>query len=285
MNGELKIPEAEGTTGLTQLRGLRYSDGSERGFPFSVPAIAALETLDLDAPVTVFVGENGTGKSTLIEALAIACGLPAVGSARPAADPTLEPQRRLATRIRLSWRVRTHRGFFLRAEDFFGFQKSLATRRAEHAQELERIDVELAGSSDYARRLAKGPHRASIHAFEARYGPDPDARSHGEAFLQLFRERLVPRGLFLLDEPEAALSPQSQLGLVAMIRDALSRGGQFVIATHSPILMAIPAARIYSFDDGVVRPVSYDELPSVALMRDFLRAPERYLRMIWEAGA
>lgn len=281
---ELKIAGNDVANGPAQLTRLSYSAGSESqdAFPFTVPAVASLEALELDVPVTVFVGENGSGKSTLLEALAIACELPAVGSASPATDPTLEPQRRLARRLRLTWRVRERRGFFLRAEDFFGFQKGLATRRAEHHAELKRIDVELAHSSEYARRLAKGPHHASIGALEHRYGPDPDARSHGEAFLNLFRERLVPRGLFLLDEPEAALSPQSQLGFIAMIRDALRRGGQFVIATHSPILTAIPGARIYSFDDGVVRPVAYDDLASVTLMRDFLQAPERYLRMIWE---
>lgn len=261
---------------------MSYSAGAESGFPFSVPAVATLDSLDLDAPVTVFVGENGSGKSTLMEALAIACALPAVGSARPASDPSLRAQRGLARRLKLTWRVRAHRGFFLRAEDFFGFQKSLAAQRAEHEAEIARIDSELSHSSELARRLAKGPHYASIGAIEHTYGRDPDARSHGEAFLNLFQQRLTPNGLFLLDEPEAALSPQSQLGFVAMIRDAIGRGGQFVIATHSPILMAIPGARIYSFDDGAVAPVQYDDLASVTLMRDFLQAPERYLRMIWD---
>lgn len=264
---------------------MSYTAGTDGGFPFSVPAVATLDRLDLDAPVTVLVGENGSGKSTLIEALAIACELPAVGSARPAADPSLAPQRRLARRLRLTWRSRTRRGFFLRAEDFFGFQKRLAEQRAEHEAELARIDVELADSSDYARRLAKGPHHASIGALDSRYGRDPDARSHGEAFLNLFQQRLAPDGLFLLDEPEAALSPQSQLAFLAMIRDAVDRGGQFVIATHAPILMAIPGAHILSFDDLPVGPIDFDDIASVTLVRDFLHAPERYLRMIWDGEA
>lgn len=235
--------------------------------------------------MTVLVGENGTGKSTFLESLAISTGLPAVGSARPQSDPTLEPQRRLARQLRLTWRGRTRRGFFLRAEDFFGFQKQLAQQRVEHQRELERIDREFADASDYARRLAKGPHYASIGAMDARYGENPDAHSHGEAFLNLFQQRLSPGGLFLLDEPEAALSPQSQLGFMAMIRDAVAAGSQFVIATHAPILMAIPGARILSFDDPPVHRVDFDELESVLLVRDFLQAPERYLRMIWsEAG-
>lgn len=250
-------------------------------FPFTVPSIAALEALDLAAPVTLLVGENGTGKSTFLEALAIAAELPAVGSARLGADPTLGPQRRLANRMRLSWRKRTRRGFFLRAEDFFGFQKRLAEQRAEHEAELGRIDRELASASDRARALAKGPHRSSLADMARRYGENADAASHGEAFLRLFAARLAPLGLYLLDEPEAALSPQSQLGFLAMVRDALAQGSQFVIATHSPILMATPGATILSFDETPVRPVRFEDLASVSLVRDFLQAPERYLRRIW----
>jgi predicted ATPase len=246
-----------------------------------VPAIATLERLELSTPVTLFVGENGSGKSTLLEAVAIAAGLPAVGAARPAADPTLAAQKRLADRLRLSWTKRDHRGFFLRAEDFFGFQKRLAQENAEHRRELRRVDEELASASAYARGLAKLPHLGSLAESERRYGPEPDARSHGEAFLNLFAQRLVPGGVYLLDEPEAALSPQSQLGLLAMIKGAIDTGSQFVIATHSPILMATPDATILSFDVPPIRPVRYEEVESVALVRDFLMAPERFLRRIW----
>lgn len=250
-------------------------------FPFDVPAVATLRSLSFDAPVTLLVGENGSGKSTFLEALAIACRLPAVGSARLDTDDTLAPQRALADRLRLTWRGRTHRGFFLRAEDFFGFQRRLARDRAEHEAELVRLDRELADASEHARTLARGPHRGSIGAMEERYGANPDAASHGEAFLNLFARRLVPGGLYLLDEPEAALSPQSQLGFLAMIRGALDEGSQLVMATHSPILMATPGASILSFDDPPIGRVDFDDLESVSLVRDFLQAPERYLRRIW----
>ena len=253
----------------------------ERGFPFGIPAIATLEELVFDGPVTLLVGENGAGKSTFLEALALAAELPAVGSTRLAADPTLAAQRRLADRLRLTWRGRTRRGFFLRAEDFFGFQKRLAEQRAEHEAEIRRVDVELAEASAHARALAHGPHRASLGDMSRRYGADPDAASHGEAFLNLFTARLAPRGVYLLDEPEAALSPQSQLGFLAMLRDAVDGGSQVVIATHSPLLMAVPGATILSFDEAPVRRVAYAELASVTLVRDFLQAPERYLRRIW----
>ncbi len=244
-------------------------------------AIARLGSVELSDSVTLFVGENGTGKSTLLEALAIAADLPAVGTARLGNDDTLAAQRRLALKLRLTWRARSHRGFFLRAEDFFGFQKRLVRERQEHEAEIRRIDVEMATASEHARQLAKGPHRASIGAINGTYGRDPDGRSHGEAFLNLFAKRLVPRGLFLMDEPEAALSPRSQLGLLAMMKQAIDSGSQFVIATHSPILMATPNATILSFDDLPVRAVRYEDLEAVKLVREFLQAPERYLRAIW----
>jgi predicted ATPase len=266
----------------SQLASVRYEAPSDaEGFPFSVPAIRCLGTVDLPAPVTLLVGENGTGKSTLLEALAISAQLPAVGAARLEQDPTLEAQRHLARCLRLTWRGRSRRGFFLRAEDFFGFQKELSRARAEHRAEVARIDRELADASEYARSLAKGPHQASVGDMERRYGTDPDAASHGEAFLRLFASRLVPRGLYVLDEPEAALSPQSQLGFLAMMRDAVDGGSQFIIATHAPILMATPGATILSFDVTPVRPVSFEELEPVRLVREFLAAPERYLRLVW----
>jgi predicted ATPase len=257
----------------------------EAAFPFSVQAIARLERLDFDSPVTLFVGENGSGKSTLLEALALAAELPAVGASRLSTDPTLAAQRDLSRRLRLTWRGRTRRGFFLRAEDFFGFQKSLARARVDHLAEIARVEREMAQHSEWARTLAKGPHASSISDMERRYGADPDAQSHGEAFLRLFGSRLVRGGLFLLDEPEAALSPQSQLGFLAMMKDAVDSGSQFIVVTHSPILMAIPGATILTFDDLPVHPVRYDELESVRLVRDFLQAPERFLRLVWASSS
>lgn len=275
-----------GMTG-PQLASVRYKamegGGGPPPFPFGIPAIRTLEGLDFSTPVTLLVGENGSGKSTFLEALAIAAHLPAVGAHDLTRDPTLAAQRRLADRFRLTWRGRTHRGFFLRAEDFFGFQKKLAEARVEHGAELERLGREMADASPWARQLAMGPHRASMGEMAARYGEDPDAASHGEAFLRLFGVRLAPGGVYLLDEPEAALSPQSQLAFLAMLSDAVAQGSQFLIATHAPILMATPGATILSFDEVPVRPVAFEELEPVRLVRDFLNAPERYLRGVWTA--
>ena len=256
----------------------RRAGAAGERFPFSVPAIRALESLELDTAVTFFVGENGSGKSTLLEAIAAAAGLPAVGSEDVEGDATLAEQRTLGDALRLVWNRRTSRGFFLRAEDFFGFTKRLAVLRAAFLERLEEIEVTYADRSAYAKGLAAGPVRGSLEALESRYGVDLDANSHGQSFLRLFQSRFVPGGLYLLDEPEAPLSPQSQLGLLAMMSDMVRQDAQFIVATHSPIVMAFPGARIVSFDELPVRTVAYEELESVRLVRDFLAAPERYLR-------
>jgi len=253
-------------------------------FPFSVPAVRMLTELDVSAPVTFFVGENGSGKSTLLEGIAAAAGLPAVGSDDLPSDQTLAAQRRLAAALRLAWRRRTARGFFLRAEDFFGFTKRLSRERAELLHRLRELEAEYREQdrSAYALGLAQGPVHASLAGMESRYGVDLDANSHGQSFLKLFQARFVPGGLYLLDEPEAPLSPQSQLALLALLHDMVGQGAQFVIATHSPILLAFPGARIYSFDRTPIERVEYADLEHVTLTRDFLNDPGQFLRYLVE---
>jgi predicted ATPase len=261
----------------------RRGTGDDARFPFSVPVIRTLAGLRFDSPVTFFVGENGSGKSTLLEGIAAAARLPAIGSADLDADATLDAQRELAGALRLVWSRKTSRGFFLRAEDFFGFTKRLSMMRAELLTRVADLETEYADRSSYAKGLAMGPARASLADMERRYGVDLDANSHGQSFLRLFRSRFVPDGLYLLDEPEAPLSPQSQLGLMAMMQDMLAEGAQFVIATHSPILLAFPGATIYSFDQAPAVAVPYDDLDHVVLTREFLAAPERYIRALRES--
>lgn len=264
---------------LRELR-VRPADREPTRFPFSVPTIRTLEALRTDTPVTFFVGENGSGKSTLLEAIAIAARLPAVGSADLPKDESLGEQRYLANALKLIWSRHTARGFFLRAEDFFGFAKRVSAMRSEFLAQLAEIEATYTDRSEYAKALAMMPARASLAELERMYGVDLDANSHGQSFLKLFGARFVPGGLYLLDEPEAPLSPQSQLALMVMLQDMIAQQAQFIIATHSPMLLAFPGARIYSFDSAPVREVPFEELDHVVLTREFLNAPERYLRAI-----
>ena len=259
----------------------QLTDDEREQWPYTIPVIAQMPTIEFDSPVCFFVGENGSGKSTLLEGLAAAALLPAIGSGEVQRDGTLEVQRRFGGKLKLIWARLEHRGFFLRAEDFFGWVKRLARERAEADQEIAetKAEYERLGRSQVAAQLATGPLRASVADIQVRYG-DVDSISHGQSFLRLFQSRLRSHGLYLLDEPESPLSPASQMALMAMIHDAVGEGSQFIIATHSPILLAYPGAQIINFDAVPLERAKFDDLDHVNLTRDFLANPQRYLRHV-----
>jgi predicted ATPase len=145
-------------------------------------------------------------------------------------------------------------------------------------ERLAEIEGEYENRSPRAKQLAQLPFRTSLGEMERRYGVNLDENSHGQSFLKLFQSRFVPGGLYLLDEPEAPLSPQSQLALIAMMSDMVRQDAQFIIATHSPIVLGFPDATIYSFDQVPIAKVAFDELDHVVITRDFLNDPRRYLR-------
>jgi predicted ATPase len=263
---------------MIHLRAVEYADRQPpEEHPFDVPVIVHLDTLSFTSPVTFFAGENGTGKSTLLEGIAAAAGAITIGSDDVSRDGSLGPARRLARTLRLVWNRKTHRGFFLRAEDFFGFtgrvQRTLTELDALSAEYEERF-------SGYGKALAQGAMQSQRAALVAKYGENPDARSHGEQFLQVFNERFVPDGLYLLDEPDTALSPQRQLALLGMLKDMVEQDAQFIIATQSPMLMAFAGSTILSFDRVPAAVVPYDEVDQVVLARSFLEQPEAYLRRL-----
>ncbi len=247
------------------------------GFPFDLPLLQGLEELRFERPVTFFVGENGSGKSTLLEGLAVALEATAIGAHDLKRDPSLAPARRLAARMRLVRRRHAQRRAFFRAEDAFGFTQRIIREMAEHEELAEEVGAQFAEGS-WGQKLARGTVKAQAGALAARYGQDPDALSHGQSFLDLLVKRLLPNGLYLLDEPETPLSARRQLSLLALLRRAVEEGCQVILATHSPIVMALPEAQILLFEEGMIRPIAYDEVDQVSLTRDFLKAPERYLR-------
>ncbi len=249
-------------------------------FPFDLPLVKSLKTMEFTVPVTILVGENGTGKSTLLEAMAAAAGSVTVGAHSVKADESLAPARALGKCLKLAWRARTHKGFFLRAEDFFGFARAQAQLKAEMRQRLDEIEHEYANRSPAAKGYARVPFAGSLAEMEGRYGKDLDAQSHGESFLKLFQSRFVPGGLYLLDEPEAPLSPIRQLAFIAMLKEMVQKESQFVIATHSPIIMAFPGADLLSLDALPIERVNYEDLEHVCIMRDFLNNPRAFLEKL-----
>lgn len=254
---------------------LKSTGARKTTFPFNLPLLKTFREMEFSRPVTFFVGENGSGKSSLLEAVAAGTGAVTVGGEDVRRDKSLVHARLLASRLKFVWNRITTRGFFLRAEDFFGF-----TRRI-HAmnQELDQMARDLEGQfTGYALQLSRGAVLKQKGALVARYGEDLDANSHGECFLKLFQTRFVPGGLYLLDEPEAPLSPLRQLSFLSMLKEMVRRDAQFIIATHSPILMAFPDAAIMNFDRRPIRETPYEELEHVTLTRDFLNNPEAFLR-------
>ena len=222
-------------------------------YPLNIPALRGLRSLPLDPGVTLLVGENGSGKSTLVEAIAVAAGLNAEGGSANFNFATHPHTPELARHLRLVRGSRRPRGaFFLRAESFFNV-----------VSEIERLDSE------------PGPGAMVIDGYG---GSSLHQRSHGEAFLTLALHRFHGGGLYILDEPEAALSPQGCITLLLRIHQLVTERAQFIIATHSPILMAFPGATIHLLTEAGARQARYQDLDHVSLTRDFLANPDSFLR-------
>lgn len=222
-------------------------------YPFAVPAIRTLGTLEIRSRICFFVGENGSGKSTLLEAIAESYGFGREGGSRSFYRETTESVQSVAPlskALRTAFSKRTGQGFYLRAESFFNV-----------ATQIDQLD------------LLDAYGNVSLHQ-----------QSHGESFLALLQNRFGRKGFYILDEPEAALSPQRQLTMLAVLRNLLDHNEeiQFLIATHSPILLAYPDAQILSFDDGVIHETTYRETSAYQVVARFVSRPEVYLREIFE---
>jgi predicted ATPase len=220
-------------------------------YPFNLPAVKHLDRLVFHPAVTFIVGENGSGKSTLLEAIAVAWGFNAEGGTRNFNFKTRISHSLLSDCLRLGRGVaRARDGYFLRAESYFNV-----------ATQIEELDRGPGGPpiiNSYGRR--------SLHE-----------QSHGESFMALVMNRFSGRSLFILDEPEAALSPNRQLTLLHRIHELVGEGAQFIIATHSPILISYPKAKVLEIaEDGLVE-TPYQETQMFQTTRNFLNAPEQHL--------
>lgn len=233
---------------LRSLEILRNEHVDDTVYPFSIPALKGLRRLDFTSNITFFVGENGSGKSTILEAIAYQCGFHTAGGGRNNLYEVDAAHSALGEHIRLSWLPKITNGFFLRAETFYHF-----------ASHLDTIPESLA---HYGGR--------SLHR-----------QSHGEAFLSLFTHRFGKKGIYLLDEPEAALSPARQLHLLRIIKE-LERDAQFVIATHSPILLGYPGAQILDFDAQPVSEIRYEDTMHYLVTRRFLENRKKVLAELFD---
>jgi len=245
---------------LVEVRLLRDKVPSWDRYPFDLPVTRSLETIAFHPRVTFFIGENGTGKSTLLEAMAVGLRFNPEGGSRNFRFSTRASHSQLDRFLRLSRSARRMRdGFFFRAESYY----NLAT-------EIEKLDAE----------EAAGPPIIGAYG-----GRSLHEQSHGQSFLALFSHRLRGDGLYLVDEPEAALSPNRQLALLSIIHDLVGKGSQFIIATHSPLIMAYPNAWIYLLLDDKIERVEYTDTEHFALTRAFLNDHRRMLRRLLDDEA
>jgi predicted ATPase len=221
-------------------------------YPLNLPAVRNLDAIELHPRVTFFVGENGSGKSTLLEALAVSLGFNPEGGTKNFRFDTRSSHSNLHELLRVSKGIKKPRdGFFLRAESFFNV-----------ATEIERLDDE----PSFGPPIIDSYGKRSLHE-----------QSHGESFLALVKNRFGGQGLYILDEPEAALSPQRQLIVLSRLHDLVLERSQFIIATHSPILMAYPNAWIYACTADGLKRIEYKDTEHFRVMHDFLQAPEKAL--------
>jgi predicted ATPase len=222
-------------------------------YPFSVPTIASLPEIAINSRIVFFAGENGSGKSTLLEAIAGHYGFGPEGGNRNFSSNTTDSNHSidpLTRALRLSFDKRTGAGFFLRAESFFNT-----------ASAIDNLGIQ----DGYGDR--------SLHA-----------QSHGESFFTLLVHKFQRNGLFLLDEPEAALSPQRQLAFLVLIHDTLRsyKDAQFIISTHSPVLLGYPDAQILSFDEGQLHQIDYEETAPVQIVRRFVNDRDSFLQDLFQ---
>lgn len=226
--------------------GIHWNLISEGSYLRNISSLQNVQEIVFEKPVTFFAGENGTGKSTLLEAIAVASGFNPEGGSINYSFSTYDSHSELCRALTLSRGISKHKwGYFLRAESFY----NVATK------ELKYADID----------------HPSLRLHE---------RSHGESFLTIIQQRLSDAGLYILDEPEAALSPQRQLSLLIQMKEAVAAGAQFIIASHSPILLGYPEADIFSFDNGPLKKIEYEETESYQVTKMFINSREYLLKRL-----
>jgi len=256
---------------LSSVRMRNYPEDQKEVFPWNLPMIQNFEELHFEKNISFFVGENGSGKSTILEAMAAYTEVPLAGSFRLEDDSSLAAANSLADYLSLRFKEKTHHGFFVRAEDFIGFARNIKKQIEELDKEIEEVKAGWTGGD---LKLAIGPIEGEKQSFIKRYSADLEAMSHGEGFLKFFTSRITGKGLYLIDEPEAALSPTRQLSLLSLILEKVKKtGSQFIIATHSPIFMSVPNSEVFYFEDGKIDKRDYKDTEHYKLTKAILDNP------------
>ena len=245
------------------------------GYPGDTEVLSHFDRLTLDAPVTMLCGDNGCGKTTLIGLMAAKLRAERISTGASALTDAQSRIRAASDAFRTSMKARPRHCFLFMAEGFTKYIDYVVAEKQYARRELDALPGQY--GSDYARELAAQPYAGTLAALQGMYERPLEAQSHGQGFLEFFQSRLRPGGLYLMDEPEAALSYVNQLALVYMMQDAVAAGSQFILATHSPILTACPGAALYEMQDGALTPKTYPELKNIQFLKRFINNPESIL--------
>ncbi len=249
--------------------------------PYDIPAIRYAKNIELSNSVTFIIGDNGTGKSTLLETIACRLQLPhmdGTGYGKKCFDAA----KRLLPYLELGWSIERSIGFFFRAEDFGDYVNG--SYRMDNELHRQMKDLEGEVPDDILQQM-KDSANYQLHRVRKHYGQELDSFSHGEAYLHIMKQMVDRRGIYLLDEPEAALSPSKQLAFMYFLQDHLkNHHSQFIIATHSPMLMAYPSATIYEISQDGMEKTKLEDTDHYSITRSFLNDPRSFLRFLDAQG-
>ena len=244
-------------------------------FPFNVSSVKHCRNINMDSPITFFIGDNGTGKSTLIETIAYRLQLPHMDGS-DYSKKSFNASKSLLPYLKISFNIDRPIGFFFRAEDFGDYLNSVDRRDFALHQSLSDLEGEV---PDEIIQNMKDNANYQMHHMRFEYGQELQSFPHGEAYMKIIQEKINRPGIYILDEPEAALSPAKQLSLIYFIQEHLKNyNSQFIIATHSPMLMAIPNSNIYEINEDGMQLTPLDETEHYSITKSFLNNPEIYLR-------
>lgn len=256
---------------MVMLKTIQFIKEEHVGFPYDLPFID--QVIHLDYPITVITGDNGCGKTTLLELIQSSLDLYDVGTSMT---------EKLKVKTKATYDLLKPKGFYFSSEDFTTYIYELEKEKAYATSQIKVIDETYKDKTDFAKMMAKSAHQKSLYQIEGLHDRNLLKSSHGESYLSFFKSRMRDHYLILLDEPETPLSFQNQLSLLYILHEAINRGCQLIISTHSPLIMAYPHAHLLHMDHQGLHEVTYENIENVMLMKDFLNDPNRFFNHLFK---
>ncbi len=258
------------------IKRIEFSKFDNDKYPFNLKCLRNTKDLDLNNKITILVGDNGSGKSTLLKAIAYYNN--SINVSKEKIDSNYyNSVKELSEKMKISYSVKTRSGFFFSGEEFITYINNLKEMKNNLEADLIEMTEEFKDKSEYVRNLALGPVKGQLYALTSKYDGELRFKSHGEGFLTFFKNRMHQKGIYLLDEPETPLSATNQYQLLVLITDLVKNGSQVIIATHSPILMALKDSVIYNFSKDSIQRIEYDDIESVVFTRHFLNNKNNFV--------